>query len=318
MSQPDVTTPGRPVPHLYGYPDMGRTGLAHSLLAWGRCAVWCRNTGATMMAPRWLRLRIGPYLRRERDKRNYFLTFRRGPLLGEPMRSLIRLRAQTLYAELDLPEPGFAPSRPTVVVFRNAQALNERKMFHHIVQDGAYLRDLLVSITRPQFVPAPATAPFIAVHVRLGDFSKVSEAAIRSGATNARLSVEWYGKALDQLRAGLGQDLPAIVFSDGSDAELAPVLSRPGVRRAPKSPAITDLLAMSQATALVASGSGFSHWGSFLGGVPRVCYTGQGLSRHVPMLEPEVESDGTGVLERGFLDRVQARVPAAPTRDARS
>jgi hypothetical protein len=308
MSQPDDGVTQRHTPHLYGFPDMGRTGLAHSLLAWGRCAVWCRDTGATMMAPRWLRLRVGPYLRRERDKRNYFLTFRPGPLLWEPQRSLIRLRAQTLYAELDLPDPGFAPSRPTVVIFRNAQALSERKMFHYIVKDGAYLRDRLVSITRPQFVPAPATAPFIAVHVRLGDFSKVSEAAIRSGATNARLSVDWYGHALDQLRASLGRDFPAVVFSDGSDEELAPLLSRPGVQRSPKSPAITDLLAISQATAMVASGSGFSHWGSFLGGVPRVCYIGQGLKHHVPMIEAEVESDGTGELPEGFVKDVKQRI----------
>ncbi len=44
---------------LYGFPDMGRTGLGHSLLAWGRCAVWCRETGAIMLAPRWLRPRSG-------------------------------------------------------------------------------------------------------------------------------------------------------------------------------------------------------------------------------------------------------------------
>ena len=54
---------------LYGYPEMGRTGLGHSLLAWARCVVWCEMTGAKMLAPRWLRIRIGPYLRGERQAR---------------------------------------------------------------------------------------------------------------------------------------------------------------------------------------------------------------------------------------------------------
>ncbi len=28
---------------LYGYADVGRFGLGHGLLAWGRCVVWGTN-----------------------------------------------------------------------------------------------------------------------------------------------------------------------------------------------------------------------------------------------------------------------------------
>jgi len=290
---------------------MGRTGLAHSLLAWGRCAVWCRDTGATMMAPRWLRPRIGPYLRGERDKRNYALTFHPGPFLWEPQRSLIRLRAQTFYAELDLPEPGYAPPRPLVVVFRNAQALNERKMFHHVAAHGMFLKQQLLAMTRPRFIPQPASAPHIAIHVRLGDFSVASEAAIKAGATNVRLSVAWYGRALEQLRKGLGINLPAIVYSDGSDAELAPVLAFNNVVRAPRAAAITDLLSLSQSCVLIASASGFSHWGAFLGGVPSLSYIGQGVATLLLRENEDAETDGTGVLPKPFLEAVRRRLDAA-------
>lgn len=290
-----------PTPNLYGFPDMGRTGLAHSLLAWGRCAVWCRDTGATMLAPRWLRLRVGPYLRRERDKRNYFRTFHSGPLLWEPRRSLIRATAQTLFAELDLPAPGYAPAKPVVVVFRNAQAQNSRKFFHLLAGEGLFLRDQLVKITRRNYLPSPPPGAHVAIHIRLGDFGIVPDAEIRDGATNARLSLDWYGRVLDRLRIDLGCSIPAIVYSDGSDQDLAPILSRQDVTRAPQSAAVTDLLAISRASVLIASASGFSQWGAFLGSVPYISYTGQNFFDHIPELDRGVETDGNGALPQEFL-----------------
>ena len=294
-------------PYLYGFPDMGRTGLAHSLLAWGRCAVWCRDAGATMLAPRWLRLRVGPYLRGERDKRDYFRTFHPGPLLWEPKRSIIRATAQTLYAELDLPAPNFKPTSNTVVVFRNAQAQNSRKFFHLIAGEGTFLRDRLVEITRKSCLPPLSSEPHIAIHVRLGDFSLVPDAQVRKGATNARLSVEWYGRVLDRLRTDLDRAIPAIVYSDGSDHDLAPILSRARVTRARSAAAITDLLSISQSTVLIASASGFSQWGTFLGDVPYISYTGQNFFSHVPELNRGVETDGTGALPQDFLATLVSR-----------
>lgn len=62
---------------IFAIPVLGRYGLTHGLLAWARASVWCEQNGAVMLAPFWLKLRIGPYLRRERDKRNYFMLFGR-------------------------------------------------------------------------------------------------------------------------------------------------------------------------------------------------------------------------------------------------
>lgn len=158
-----ISTPMNPE-HLFGFPDMGRTGLGHSLLAWGRCAVWCRDTGATMLAPQWFRIRVGPYLRREHDKRNYFKLFTRGECVGEPRKSLILAGAVRLYSELDLPEPGCNPSRNTVVVFRNAESVNERKFFHLVVGEGPYLSEQFRKMVRPAYLPELPPEPFIAVH----------------------------------------------------------------------------------------------------------------------------------------------------------
>src|ERR1700678_4492994 len=79
---------------LYGYAYLGRYGLGHSLLAWARCFLWCKDNNVAMLAPRWSYFRLGPYLRNEPDKRSYHKLFRkdtyvhgirRAWLLGAPM-----------------------------------------------------------------------------------------------------------------------------------------------------------------------------------------------------------------------------------------
>jgi hypothetical protein len=97
---------------------------------------------------------------------------------------------------------------------------------------------------------------------------------------------------LQDLRSKLGRDLPAIVYSDCSDMELAELLALPNVIRTKIAGAVTDLLAIAQASVLISSGSGFSRWGSYLGQVPRVCHPGQRAFRVIDAtidldLEPE-------------------------------
>jgi hypothetical protein len=277
--------------NLFGFPEMGRPGLGHSLLAWARCAVWCRDTGATMLAPRWLRLRVGPYLRNERDKRNYFVLFHKADYLHEPFRSWLMLTANRLYAELDLPNPGYEPARPTIVVFRNAMGNNLKKMFHFVSKDGPFLREEFLKMVRPRHLPPPTPEPFIAAHVRMGDFISANVAQLKRGSTNSRIPVEWYVDMVSRLRSQLGKKLPLLVISDGTDEALAPLLLLPNSRRTPRQESVTDMLTIAQASVLVASGSNFSHWGSFFGAVPRVCFPGQSLGRNAERIEPEVECD---------------------------
>jgi hypothetical protein len=283
----------------YGYPNVGSYGLAHSLLAWGRCVVWCNQRQIPMLAPNWLHIqqRIGPWLRKERDKRQYqrLFTFpgyvtglRRAWLVSR----LPRVDADTLQGQASVDT---APDR--LIVFTNRLSKNFETYFHEITGHGPALYAAMRHITRPQYLPEPVGEPHVAVHVRLGDFTvPASEAALRSGQTNSQLPLSWYVLSLQKLRAGLGHDVPAVVYSDGSDAALKPLLQLRDVRRASGRSAVTDMLGIAEASALISSGSGFSIWGAFLGSVPRICFPGQRLIRALPQapaieLEPEVDFD---------------------------
>jgi len=297
--------------NLYGFPVIGRTGLAHSMLSWARCTIWCRESGAKMIAPVWFTPRIGPYLRGELDKRAYHRLFRPAGDLAGMKRAWLLATARTVDVHEGRPTPGMAAhGRPLVVRFFNALADNEKKSFDQVVGYEALLRERLEAMTRPRFRPQPHAGPFIAIHVRAGDFSAADDAAILGGRNNVRLPVDWYADRLRALRAAIGETVPAVLFSDGRDEELRPILAEPGVRRIRGRQSVTDLLDIGRGSAVISSGSGFSLWGAFLGGAPRLCHPAQMIVRAYSDSAMEVESAFGGSLPEPFVDRVRARIAA--------
>jgi hypothetical protein len=293
----------------FGFADQPDGGLGNMLVPWARCLVWCRGAGAKMIAPFW----AGPEARSGRaggraardDYRAFFSDagyvsgWRRSFLLG-----LLRHLEETKLA--DRPEE----AGPGIVVFRGLQGVEPLLGRHaEILQE-------LRRVTRAEYRPSGGErGPFIALHVRRGDFTEAPEDRLRAGEPNLRQPLAWYVAALREIRRGLSGNLPAVVFSDGVDVELSPLLSEPATRRSEGPGAVTDILEMTRATALVASRSTFSIWGSFLGQVPALYFPG---ARPCPLslvqagrpfaVEPEWEP---GVrLAPSFLGAVAARVAA--------
>lgn len=261
--------------NLYGFPDIGRFGLGHSMLAWARCEVWCRNNNARMLGPRWLRPRLGPYLRRERDRREYFKLFTNEGYVGEPWRTVLLASARKISA--DIAASTELGGRDTVVIFKNTVTSNFEKHFHEVSGYGPVLYDAFRRITRKKYLPEAAAAPFVAIHVRLGDFSRFDVHRVAAKTHNQRLPIEWYCDSLVALREAVGTNMPARVFSDGDDTELAPLLRVPDVRRANDAESVTHMLEMAEASAIIGAGSNFNLWAAFFGQVPRIVYPNQAI-----------------------------------------
>ena len=227
---------------------MGRFGLGHSLLAWARCVVWCKDNNARMLGRRWPRWRIGLYLRRERDKREYFKLFNNAGYIGEPWRCFLLLNARKVAADDVATAPDLATEREsTVVIFRNAVGSNFEKYFHEVRGRGAELHQELRRITRQRYLPRELKKPFVAVHVRLGDFSRFDESRVDAGYHNQRLPIHWYRGAVKALREGIGFCVLVRVYSDGENEELTPLLAMPQVCRAEDAELVTHLLEMAGA-----------------------------------------------------------------------
>ena len=256
----------------------GAPGLGNLFFPWARCVVAAEDRRLPMLWPTWPQIALGPLKRMEPPRFYTDVFIRSDRYIGGSSKQEILRAAQS------------APSR--LVEFEGMEGL-----FEPILDRHELVRDRLLEIVNPRWIPEPPAEPVIAVHVRLGDFSKPKSAKdldAKNGNVNFRMPIEWYMHAVRLLRTASGGRLKAKVYSDGPDSELAGLLSMKGVSRAPRQAPITDLLALSQASALVASGSTFSMWASYLGRMPVVWHPGQlrqRLYRDRPELEAEVGQD---------------------------
>lgn len=246
----------------YIYPDIGRPGLANSLLPLGRAVVLSHRTGVPLLAPQWARFRIGPYLRGERDKRDYWRFMRADP---SDVRGLLRLavlaaskRTPETNALDELARTGGLTSGGTVVV----SGLGE--YFIPLRGHGALLRASFTRRVTDDALTAakPGQGTFIAAHVRRGDFT-LNPSHVTP--------LEWFVDRIQAMRSVVGANTPVYVVSDGDRDDLALLLALPGVERWTGRSAPDEMLLLSDARVVIGSGSStFSMLGAFLGDVPLI------------------------------------------------
>lgn len=245
-------------------PLIGRAGLGNELFPVLRAFDISVKESRVLLWPTWLQLKIGPILRRERDKRMYWILFR--PPAPPSVVRLIWARVR------GVPHSGPDASRSYVTV----QGMEN--YFQGVGITGPEFRDLLMSRARRGVVSPPLTEPYIAFHVRLGDFSRVGASESGVSKNNTSSPISWF-----VARARAARDAhPGIrmyVCSDGDDAELAPLLSEDGVLRSTGRNALDDMIFMSRAAGIIGSRSTFSAWGAFLGDVPMVVQMGGDVYR---------------------------------------
>lgn len=286
----------------YGVPRLMRAGLGNMLFPWARCVIFCRQTGARMLAPNWRKMRIGRYLRREQDKRRYGRLFVTGECVTGAERVFVILTSRHR-SESEL-RTGWVPTGRELIRFDLL-----RDFFAPLRGSEQLVHAEITRITREELLPRTPSEPFIGVHVRLGDYPW-------------RLPLEWYADAVASLRAQLG-GLRVRVFSDGANEELGPLLRLPDTERVRGQSAITDLLDLARACCLVPSSSTFSLWASYLGRVPAVWRPGCRTERLRdavlswggepedlrPLLDDglELEWDGKRNLPATFMAAVQAK-----------
>ncbi len=257
---------------LYAYPRLERTGLANMLFPWARAEIFAHDRGCSILAPDWTHFaRIGPWFRRERDKRYYVNCFTSAGYVRGPVRAWI-LATHRRVGKKDFGDIQ-QPDRGVVVEFRGMEGL-----FGGLEGHSEWLRSRLERIMRPklredlasQWPSAPA---FLAVHVRRGDFGPWNPGTSANNLMCVRLPLDWYRAAIEWAWAQHGK-LPVVLFSDGSPEELVPLTRLGGVAVARYAPAIVHLLAISNASCIITSASSFSMWAAFLSRAPAVWFPG--------------------------------------------
>ena len=236
-----------------------------------------------MLAPQWVQPRVGPLLRGGIDIGAYHRQilllglFQHPPgAIRQPEKLMVQLTATRVEEPARPTEPyDRAPAgRKAIVTFRGAGS-----MFEGLHGRDQFLLRALQAITRDkwlEFADGVGRVP-IGINVRLGnDFrtARSEEEYYTRGAL--KTPVEWFVAGLKWLRNTVGYPARAAVVSDGTRADLEPLLNLENVQFIRPGCAISDLLILAKSEVLLASGSSsFSAWASFLGQMPTISHAGQ-------------------------------------------
>jgi len=288
------------------YFRLGGPGLGNLLFPWARAKLLSMRFGYRFIQPTWPQLKFGPFFRGEPDSRTYFSMFRSAPsdVQGCEKFRLMMLRNR-------IPEQLHESAGANDVVVVRGMG----NLFHDIASEFNYLSSELHSILLSRRVDGISRSlganAGIAIHVRFGDFMVADPDDSRQGGANRRQPIDWYINAVNAVRSILGYDVRVNVFSDGSEHDLARLLQCPSVFLVRGNSAIEDILLMGQHRLLIASGSTFSMWASFLGQVPTIWYPGQRKFRLVCDASAEVELEDNGSLPSEFVQYVASRCTLA-------
>lgn len=242
---------------------IGGLGLGNMLFTYARAVLYARDHDVKMIWPTWMSIPVGQILRRESNKRFYHDLFqnRIGAVSGLKKCWLLWTKKSDITV-MEGMEGEFEPL---------GGKENSRYLYQHfqtILQDR--------NKKALQFEPGKG----ICIHIRLGDFTRGTEADLKAGNPNTSIPIEWYIGIIRQIREAVSETLPVYIFSDGSREELKDILALPGVQQVTFGTAIGDILAMSKAKLFVASGSTFSGWVRYLGRMNTITYPGQ-LKQHL-------------------------------------
>lgn len=230
-------------------------GFGNLLFPLARALGYARTHKGILVEPTWRNLKLGPFLRFERDKRTYgnlFVHRSLSQIFGDiSRRSLTRRR---ITEEIFLNDFTAGTNCCTLVSINGM-----RNRFRDIAGVGAVLREWL--LTRIIICPKQMQVPFVALHVRLGDFGP----ALDSYKRNTRIEFEWFRDEAIRVNKLLGE-MPIYVFSDEDCPRLRSVLDGiPNIKFLKPVNAAHDLLYMSNAKHIIASNSTFSLWAAFIG-----------------------------------------------------
>lgn len=264
----------------YVYPVFARgTGLGNRLFQWARAKVYCYTCCGKFVSPIWLRCSPGHFLRGTVPLNQYLGRIALARLFQHDPRDIYALRLPCLAIRNTV-------IHETNMNFSDALAIHSKLLYLVNSTEDSFAKlndhqerlhnDLLLIVAKPHLRRVDQMPSFpIGINIRLGkDFGLPpkpydTESEYEWVGWLQQTPLSWFVETLQQIRICCGWDVPAVVVSDGSKAQLHPLLELPNVKHLAPSNAIVDLLVLSRTRLLLGSGSSsFSAWAAFLGQQP--------------------------------------------------
>lgn len=236
------------------YVKFPKVGLGNMMLVWARAIVFSRLNNIPCTVAYWWGFRLGPFIRREKQKRLYWRYFKETSFFELAANAFRMLLFGKVYnPDLHLSENDRKAS--CIYVFDKFELGDY--LFQYIENYSQLVKDELINILHPRIKRQydSLQAPVISIHIRRGDF-KIG---------NPLTPNSYFTDAIRIIRETAGAELPVTVFTDAEPHEIEDVLSMPGVNLSDNQFDILDILMMGQSRFIVLSRSStFSYWGAFL------------------------------------------------------
>ena len=252
-------------------------GLGNQLFPLAKALVFSHINDMNLVVTGYHRIKPGPYLRREKNKRKYkaFFTFQRS-VLGE-MRDKLRIKRYLARYQV-INDPGLSvvnEKEKKVFVFKSLSHYSD--YFNELKDHRELAISLLFKVIKPEILIglSKIKAPQIALHIRMGDFRKLKAGEDFNKVGSVRTPVNYFIDMINTIRTVAGKCLSVHVFTDGHPEELQELFALPGIHLVEGNNDITDLLLMSKSKVIITSaGSTFSYWAGYLSDAVVVMHPG--------------------------------------------
>jgi hypothetical protein len=243
-----------------------RGGLGNKLLVWARALVFAHKFGLPLYVSGWSDIRIGPYLRLEPSKRQYW-----GYFEGGDAPSLLRRFMFSRWCEvhhepdLECELPAGPQKAAQLYLFDTVPSWHD--YFQGLRGNEELVRSSFCSLLQSQYRKELIceSGPIIGVHVRRSDFRELAPGESIGENCNVRMPIAYYLDVINALRRMAGRKLQAMIFTDGRHEDVAELLALPDVTMAAPNSDVVDLILLSKSKYLVTSfGSTFSYWAAYL------------------------------------------------------
>jgi hypothetical protein len=258
---------------------LGGAGLGNLLFTWSRVIAASEKYDLKLIWPTWPSIKIGTWIRHERDKRSYIGLFSNKTGMCGGVEKYTRLCFGRKIHTRNLNDIDWnSLGENDIVIYDDFKlAPGEFQMnFEGTREYRERISDVIFNSLDKKEKKALSfkASNAISVHVRLGDFSETTE-ELDNGKNNMRIQINWYVSVVKKLREAAGWIVPVYVFSDGTDEELSELTALPEVKRITFGNSIGDIVGLSRFPIMISSGSSFSLWARFLGNCSSISYPNQ-------------------------------------------
>lgn len=251
-----------------------KTGLGNQLFPLMKAHVFAHLNDLPVVVTGYHQLKIGPYLRGEKSKRNYnnYFTFQKNILAEQ----IDNYKTKPGRFKQVVKEPSLGKiTAEKGVLYEFAEIPNWDDYFVGLKTHRQLVRKLFYSIVSKSILneASKLQAPYLGVHVRMGDFRKLQQQEDFSKVGAVRTPEDYFVETIHAIRKIYGRSIPVTVFTDGFRHEFNSLFTLTDVHMMEGNKDIIDLLTLSNSKVIVTSaGSTFSYWAGFLSNAPLILH----------------------------------------------